>query len=155
MHLGSNMGNRESYLNMAIKKIKIHVGMVLIQSSVYESTAWGKEDQADFLNLALSVQTSLSPQELLHKVKGIEEDIGRFKTVHWGPREVDIDIIFYEDDCVDEPGLIIPHSELPNRNFVLIPLMEIASDKVDPSSGMTIEELYMASEDVGEVWFYN
>lgn len=149
------MGDRAGYLDKTIEKIRSHIGMILCQSSVYESAAWGKKDQEDFLNMALSVETALRPQELLRKVKDIEEDIGRSKSVHWGPREIDVDIIFYGDECVDEPGLIIPHIELPNRNFVLIPLMEIAGDMVDPRSDLTIEELYIASEDEGDVWFYN
>lgn len=95
-------------------------------SSIYESAPWGYEEQEDFLNLALEVETDLSPLELLKLIKGIEERMGRKPTIRWGPRNIDIDILLYDDISFSHPSLTIPHPHLKERLFALFPLREIA-----------------------------
>lgn len=95
-------------------------------SSIYESAPWGYEEQEDFLNLALEVETDLSPLELLKLIKGIEERMGRKPTIRWGPRNIDIDILLYDDISFSHPSLTIPHPHLKERLFALLPLREIA-----------------------------
>ena len=155
LHLGSNVGDRELFLNQAIDIIENDLGLILSRSSLYESEAWGKEDQQDFLNIAIVITTLLKPKDLLLKIKEVERNLGRVKKEHWGPRNIDVDIIFYGQEVIDVPGLKIPHVELQNRNFVLIPLLEIVGDKIHPVLKLSVEELYLNSMDHKEVWTYN
>ena len=155
LHLGSNVGDRELFLDQAIDIIKNDFGQILSQSSLYESEAWGKEDQQDFLNIAIVITTLLKPKDLLLKIKEVERYLGRVKKEHWGPRNIDIDILFYGQEVIDIPGLKIPHVELQNRNFVLIPLLEIIGDKIHPVLKLSVEEMYLNSIDQKEVWIYN
>lgn len=131
--LGSNLGNREQYLSNAIDAINKNVGSIYLKSSIYETEAWGKTDQPGFLNLAIAIETRLTPIQLLESVLHIEADLGRVRHEKWGARMIDIDIIFYEDQIVnDENILIIPHPEMQNRKFVLEPLAEIAPNFIHP-----------------------
>lgn len=131
--LGSNLGNREQYLSNAIDAINKNVGSIYLKSSIYETEAWGKTDQPGFLNLAIAIETRLTPIQLLESVLHIEADLGRVRHEKWGARMIDIDIIFYEDQIVNEENvLIIPHPEMQNRKFVLEPLAEIAPDFIHP-----------------------
>jgi 2-amino-4-hydroxy-6-hydroxymethyldihydropteridine diphosphokinase len=150
--LGSNKGERQSYLNKAVAEIrKLHNTKYLWASSVYETEPYGKVDQAKFLNAALEIETTLTPPELLTEVKSIEQQVGRLTTEHWGPREIDIDILIYDGLVHDDGKLKVPHPEIEKRKFVLVPLKEIAPDLVHPISGMTIEELASACGDTGRV----
>lgn len=131
--LGSNLGNREQYLSNAIDAINKNTGSICLKSSIYETEAWGKTDQPGFLNLAIAIETRLTPIQLLESVLHIEADLGRVRHEKWGARMIDIDIIFYEDQIVnDENILIIPHPEMQNRKFVLEPLAEIAPNFIHP-----------------------
>jgi len=130
--LGSNMGERYSFLQQAIAGIKQEVGDIVKTSSVYETQAWGKTNEADYLNQVLLVQTMLQPLMLLNSVLRIELDLGRKREVKWGARTIDIDILFYNDTIVNKPGLLIPHPEVQNRRFTLEPLAEIAPDFIHP-----------------------
>lgn len=131
--LGSNLGNREQYLSNAIDAINKNAGSICLKSSIYETEAWGKTDQPGFLNLAIAIETRLTPIQLLESVLHIEADLGRVRHEKWGARMIDIDIIFYEDQIVnDENILIIPHPEMQNRKFVLEPLAEIAPNFIHP-----------------------
>ncbi len=131
--LGANLGEREKCLLNAVEKIEENVGVIISQSSIYETEAWGKTDQPSFLNLALIVETNLSPQQLLEQVLTIEQSLGRIRHEKWGARLIDIDIIFYGSEVIDDGAkLQIPHSELQNRKFVLQPLAEIAPDFIHP-----------------------
>lgn len=131
--LGSNLGNREQYLSNAIDAINKNVGSIYLKSSIYETEAWGKTDQPGFLNLAIAIETRLTPIQLLESVLSIEAELGRVRHEKWGARMIDIDIIFYEDQIVnDENILIIPHPEMQNRKFVLEPLAEIAPNFIHP-----------------------
>jgi 2-amino-4-hydroxy-6-hydroxymethyldihydropteridine diphosphokinase len=150
--LGSNQGEREANLQNARKAIEKNIGKIAQKSHHYETQSWGKTDEDDHLNQALEVQTVLSPREVLRKLQQIETEMGRIKTQKYGSRIIDIDILMYENLVVNEPDLVIPHPELPNRNFALIPLMEIAGETEHPTLGLPIEEIYLACEDELEVF---
>lgn len=146
--LGSNLGDRLNYLEQAIRQIDRQVGKVISRSSVYETEAWGKEDQPGFLNIALLIQTSLDPTSVLKKVLQIEESLGRIRDERWGARLIDIDIILYGNQIIDISGVLqIPHPEMQHRKFVLQPLHEIAPEVVHPKLKQTISTLLSQLED--------
>jgi 2-amino-4-hydroxy-6-hydroxymethyldihydropteridine diphosphokinase len=129
--LGSNLGNREQSLEDAIVAINETIGIHVIQrSSIYETEPVGVTTQPMFLNLVLKIETNLDPQMLLSVVKQIETRLGRQPRYRWGPREIDIDILLYDELEVNEPNLRIPHPRMWEREFVLNPLREIAPEKV-------------------------
>ena len=138
--LGSNMGDRRSYLEQALELLEQRAGRILRQSSVIETKAYGYTEQADFLNMAVLMETDLIPHELLDVLHEIEAELDRVRLIHWGPRTIDLDIIFYGDLVLNDPDLIIPHADYRNRDFVLIPLREIVPDYADPVTGKTVRE---------------
>jgi 2-amino-4-hydroxy-6-hydroxymethyldihydropteridine diphosphokinase len=139
--LGSNLGNRKSFLNQAIAYIEAEIAPVIRVSSVYETQSWGKTDAPDYLNQVLMLQSELPAVELLHKILAIESKLGRRREEKWGSRTIDIDILFYGDAVINKPNLQVPHPELHNRRFTLEPLAEIASDFVHPVSHKNILQL--------------
>ena len=139
--IGGNIGDRKEALEKASEAIERQCGIITNRSSIYETAAWGKEDQNSFLNQALEVQTSLSAHELLDCLLQIEEDMGRVREVKYGPRIIDIDMLLYDDAIIDTRDLKIPHPELPNRRFTLQCLNDIAAQKKHPVSEKTIQEL--------------
>lgn len=141
LSLGSNLGNRENSLKKAIEKLKDNNIKVIKKSSVIETEPYGFKDQGKFLNLVLEAETDYNPEELLELILRIEEGLGRKREEKWGPRVIDIDIIFYNSLIIDEPNLKIPHSDMHNRFFVLKPLSEIAPDYIHPILKKTIKEL--------------
>ena len=139
---GSNIGNRLKHIQNAIHALSKTEGIVLQKtSSVYKTDPVGYEAQAQFLNGAASIQTSLSPLSLLHTLKDIETVIGRQHRIHWGPREIDLDLLIYGDLCLQTEKLVVPHPEMHLRRFVLVPLAEIAPDLVHPVFQETIQTL--------------
>lgn len=150
--LGSNMGERQRYLQQAADGTnKIRETKVVWVSSVYETEPWGKTDQPRFLNACVEIETSLTPAELVVETKAVEQNIGRTSAGHWGPREIDVDILLYDGLVFEGEDVTVPHPELENRRFVLVPLQEIAPDLVHPVNGMTVSELVSASKDKGRV----
>ena len=149
--IGGNLGKRINNLEIARKLIATEVGKILIASSVYETAAWGITDQPDFLNQVLKIETQLSPREVMDAVLSIENRMGRIRTEKNAARIIDIDILFFNNDIIHTSGLVIPHPEIHNRKFVLIPLNEIASSKVHPVLHQTIETLLSTSPDTLEV----
>lgn len=142
--LGSNMGARLQLLEDAIKNINLKIGEVVEKSSIYETAAWGKTDQPGFLNIAIAVNTLLSPLEVLTRSLEIETQLGRIREEKWGARLIDIDIIFYGNDIVNIPDqLQIPHPEMHNRKFVLEPLIEIDPDLQHPLLKRSISALLL------------
>lgn len=139
--LGSNLGNREKLLVDALILIGERVGDIMLSSSIYETEAWGKTDQAGFLNVAVAVNTMLYPLQLLETVLKIESDLGRVRDEKWGPRLIDIDIILYGDEIVEQDDLQIPHSQMQFRRFVLLPLAEIAPNLIHPILKQSISVL--------------
>jgi len=140
--LGSNLGDREQLINDAIKQIALEIGEVFIKSSVYETAAWGNENQPSFLNIALGVTTKLAPVEVLSKALEIELQLGRVRHEKWGSRLIDIDLIFYDDIVVNMGAeLQIPHPQMQYRKFVLEPLAQIAPDYLHPVLKITVREV--------------
>lgn len=142
------------WLDRCIKLLEQTVGSITAQSPVYETAAWGLEDQPDFLNLALRLETPLSPGELLVAIQQAEHDLGRQRVLKWGQRTLDIDILFYNDAIIQQPGLHIPHPHLQQRRFVLAPLHCIAPALVHPVFNKTIAELLLTCPDPLEVREY-
>jgi 2-amino-4-hydroxy-6-hydroxymethyldihydropteridine diphosphokinase len=149
--LGSNEGNRISWFQKAMAELEQTVGIITAKSSLYETAAWGKEDQPDFLNMALCIETTLTPEALLQATQTIEQHLGRQRTVHWGQRTLDIDILFYDDVVMSSPTLDIPHPYIQDRRFALIPLHEIAPQLIHPVLHKTIAELLAVCPDTLEV----
>ncbi len=125
--LGSNLGDKVGNIRTALTRLAA-ICTITAVSSTYRTPPWGYADQDDFANACALATTMLSPEDLLAHVKRIETEMGRQKTIRWGPRLIDIDILFYGDRPVASPDLVLPHKELFNRAFVLVPLAEIAPD---------------------------
>jgi 2-amino-4-hydroxy-6-hydroxymethyldihydropteridine diphosphokinase len=129
---GSNLGNRHLFLNQAIERIERDISPVMKVSSVYETQSWGKTGEPDYLNQVIMLQTDLPAWAILQKILNIENILGRRREEKWGSRTIDIDILFYGEEIVNEPGLHIPHPELHKRRFTLAPLAEIAPKFIHP-----------------------
>ena len=141
--LGSNLGDKENFLNDAISAINSDsMCMVDKVSDFIETVPYGEVEQDNFLNGAIKIQTLYSPKMLLEFLHKLEADAKRVRTVHWGPRTLDLDIIFYDDMIIDDETLIIPHPDMINRDFVLTPLNQIAPNHMHPVFMKSIAELY-------------
>jgi 2-amino-4-hydroxy-6-hydroxymethyldihydropteridine diphosphokinase len=149
--IGGNKGDRLTNLAEARKNLASAAGTLLQVSSVYETAPWGQPDQPDFLNQALELATSLNGPSLMRVILAIEEKMGRQRLEKYGSRIIDIDILFFNDAIIQEPGLIIPHPEIPNRRFVLAPMEEIAPSYRHPVLGLTMAQLLAACKDPLEV----
>lgn len=139
--LGSNLGDRELFLRMAVKLIETDVAPMVKASAVYKTQSWGKTDQPDYLNQVIMLQTDMSAQEVLKKVLNIELEMGRKREEKWGSRTIDIDILFYGDAIMNEPDLVVPHPEMHKRRFTLEPLSEIAPQFIHPVLHQNIKAL--------------
>ncbi len=155
LSLGSNEGDRSGLLSEAVARIEEECGELVAVSHLYETAAWGLESQPDFLNMALCISTQLAPIDLLAAIRQIETHMGRQRTVKWGQRTLDIDILFYESMIISEPNLSVPHPHLHERRFVLMPLAEIAADFVHPDLKKSVKELLKACPDTLEVSIYH
>ncbi len=147
--MGSNLGDRVAHMRMALGMIRhdprCSVGRV---SSLYNTQPVGVTDQPEFLNGVVEIRTSLSPVELLHVCQGVERKMGRTRTIRWGPRVIDLDILVYETETSNAPELVIPHPRLRDRAFVLAPLAEIAPD-VGVGDGLTASNALSRLSDQG------
>lgn len=145
--LGTNLGDRFSNLQKAISLLRQKDIHPIKISSVYESEPWGIIDQPMFYNIVLKVESSLEPTHLLQVCLDTESDMGRLRIKKWGERIIDIDILYYEDEIVDQPDLIIPHPGIIVRRFTLVPLNELAPDMLHPITKKTNRELLETCKD--------
>ena len=139
--LGSNLGDKEANLRRALELVQQRGVEVVKTSSFICTEPYGVTDQPQFLNGVCEVRTSLEPLELLQTLLEIEQEMGRVRLRHWGERNIDLDLLLYEDVVMDTPELILPHPDMQNRDFVLLPLAEIAPELVHPILQKSIEEL--------------
>ena len=147
LSIGSNKGNRYSFIKEALRLIQKDIGEVILISKIYETKSWGFQSD-DFLNLCILIKSELIPAELIIKLKNLEERIGRERNNEKiEAREIDIDILFYSDEIVNQKDLIIPHQRLHLRNFVLYPLNDIAADFIHPILLKSVNELLKECED--------
>lgn len=150
--LGGNLGNREDNLSQAISLIAVQIGEIEAVSSIYETAAWGKEDQPAFLNQAISVKTHFRALEVLRKALDIEQSLGRVRKEKWGERLIDIDLILFGDEIINIANLLhVPHPHMQVRKFVMAPLAEIAPDVIHPVLGQTVQSIYENITDVLEI----
>ncbi len=129
--LGSNMGDKAGNIARAIELLTADGAIILTaRSSDYRTPPWGNTEQDWFVNACVTVRTDLSVGDVLRRCQAVEQELKRVREVHWGPRVIDLDVIWYRDESVDEPDLIVPHPRALERAFVLVPLAEIAPDLV-------------------------
>lgn len=140
--MGSNLGDRLHFLDTAIEKLDILPGIQLkkISSILENPPLLGGPEQGPFLNLVVELESELQPKELLHHLQNIEKEGGRQREVVWGPRTIDIDMLFFGNEVINTPDLKVPHPERYKRDFVMIPLLEIAPQLIDPSDGKLVSE---------------
>ncbi len=148
--LGSNIGDRKVYLDQALERLaKLPQTSLLAVSSTYQTPAWGLTDQADFLNLVCHIETELPPLDLLRACQTIEDDLGRVRKEHWGPRTLDIDLLLYGQELVEEPDLMLPHPYIKERAFVLVPLLELDEKLLDPKTGQPYSQALVSLSQEG------
>ncbi|MGL4912788.1 MAG: 2-amino-4-hydroxy-6-hydroxymethyldihydropteridine diphosphokinase [Romboutsia sp.] len=127
--LGTNMGDRIDYLHNACEILNKHEYInITKKSKIYETKAWGYTDQADFLNMCIEIQTKLDTYELLEVCQHVEETLNRERIIRWGPRTIDVDILFFNDIILNDENLSIPHPRISERAFVIVPLMDLNSN---------------------------
>ena len=140
--LGSNLGDRKEFLSMAYNHLCSEAIREFRASSIYESDPLLKMRQPKYFNMVICGLTVLSPPELLKKCQQIEISLGRIRRERWGPRVIDIDILSYGSRIIDIDDLVIPHPEIENRSFVLMPMLELSPEWLHPETGITIKELW-------------
>lgn len=138
---GSNIGDRGAAIEEALNLIEQNEMKIVKRSKIYETEPYGYVDQPSFLNGAVEVETNLSCRDVLERLLSIENQIGRVREFKWGPRIIDLDIIFYNNEIYDEEDLKVPHPDMQSRDFVLKPLNDLCPDYVHPILGKTIREL--------------
>lgn len=145
--IGGNLGRVKENLAKARAQIEGEIGSIEAASSLYQTAAWGLENQPDFLNQVLLIYTEMTAEETLRKMLRIEQRLGRIREVKNGPRIIDIDLLFFNDQMIDLPHLKVPHPLLHTRNFTLFPLFELAPDFLHPVLKKTVRELLAQSPD--------
>tara|TARA_Y100001972_G_C7616935_1_gene309380 strand:- start:500 stop:1006 length:507 start_codon:yes stop_codon:yes gene_type:complete len=148
--LGSNIEDRLKSLNTAVDMLQASGALVQNHSAIYETAPWGKLDQNWFLNVGLQVKTSMEPHDLLRACQQVEQKMGRERNLKWGPRIIDIDILYYENQIIDSDSLIVPHPGIPDRKFTLILLNDLAPDALHPTLKLSQSELLKYCEDQSE-----
>ena len=145
--LGSNLGEKKLNIDYAAELIGSLIGEVITKSSIYQTSAWGVEDQPPFYNQVLEVKTKSKPEDLIVDIQYIENKLGRERGERWGSRIIDIDVLYYENEVINLDNLIVPHPEIHNRRFTLIPLVEIAPDYLHPVLNKTNAQLLSEVKD--------
>ena len=153
--LGTNMGERLEYLNSACTILSQHENInITNKSKIYETKAWGYTDQADFLNMCLEIETSLDEFQLLEVCGQVEQKLNRERIIRWGPRTIDVDILFFNDIILNNEKLSIPHPRISERAFVLIPLMDLNTNLVIKNKTIDVYLDSLSSEERGQVKEY-
>lgn len=152
---GGNLGNREMNLAFARENISLHCGTITRISSIYETAAWGKTDQPSFLNQALEIKTELSARQLMRRILKVEKMMERIRKERYGPRIIDIDILLFNNEIHNYPLLKLPHPEMQNRRFALMPLAEIAPGIIHPVLKKPVKQLLKECPDKLEVKKYS
>lgn len=148
---GSNLGESASQLTLANQLIAQKCGKIIAQSSIYQTAPWGNKDQPFFLNQALKLATELEPEELMRELLQIETSMGRVRTFKYGPRVIDLDMLFFNNLIMHKTMLQLPHPAISARRFVLIPMAEIAPDFLHPVLNKTIQNLLLDCTDTSDV----
>ena len=149
--LGGNLGNTLEIFKNSYLEIEKKIGRISAFSKIYQTAAWGKTDQADFLNQVISLETDLGPEKIMSELLEIELFFGRRRDVIWGPRILDLDILFLGNQIVSSENLAIPHPQIAHRRFVLIPMVEIAPHFMHPVLQQTMSELLEETSDLQSV----
>ncbi|MDQ6901753.1 MAG: 2-amino-4-hydroxy-6-hydroxymethyldihydropteridine diphosphokinase [Bacteroidota bacterium] len=154
--LGGNIGNVSENFKISLEKIDKNIGRIIAKSSMYKTEPWGNKNQEFFLNQVIEVETALSADDVLQRILKIEILLGRNrdKDNQFAARTIDIDILFFGDEIINRPNLIVPHPRLHLRNFVLTPLLEIAPEFLHPSLGKKIKDLIKDNPDNSEVTLF-
>lgn len=139
--IGSNLGDKKANCLRSLKKLSAAGVVIRKESALYETMPWGLEEQPGFMNMTAEAETGLPPEKLLGVLKEIEREMGREESVRWGPRLIDLDLLFYDDKIIESETLTVPHRHLHERKFVLLPLSEIAPDLIHPVFKRSIKEL--------------
>jgi len=139
--IGGNEGDRIGYLQQARDHIATHFGQIIQQSFIYETAAWGKTDQPNFLNQVLLFRTLPDAAALMQNILDVEKKMGRLRSKKFSQRIIDIDILFFNREIINQPQLVIPHPEIQNRRFVLVPMNEIAPQFIHPVLHKTVQTL--------------
>jgi len=147
LSLGGNIGDVEEVFQIAIHCLQKKIGSIVLTSSLYQTKAWGVEDQPDFLNQVVAIDSELSAFKVLEHCLAIELELGRVRKEKWHERVIDIDVLFYNDELIESKGLIVPHPYIQDRNFILNPLVEIIPDFIHPKLKNTIIELQSSCKD--------
>jgi 2-amino-4-hydroxy-6-hydroxymethyldihydropteridine diphosphokinase len=151
LSLGGNLGNTQEIFEQCYPMIENKVGPILEQSSLYRTAAWGLTDQADFINQVILLETNLHPEDILTEIQAIEKELGRERTITWGPRTLDLDILFIDQQIIQTNDLRVPHPHIQDRKFILIPLQEIAGEYVHPVCKKTMLQLLQETNDTTAV----
>lgn len=153
--IGGNIGNRPDNIKTACDLLEQQIGKIIKFSSVYETDAWGNINQPDFLNQVLLIKTLLNAHDCMQQILSIENKMGRIRDKKNDPRIIDIDVLFFNDEIINEPHLTIPHPQIQNRKFVLVPMNELSPDFIHPVLNKTINNLLSISNDELEVRLLN
>lgn len=151
--LGSNLGNRKAIMRVALNDIHKHLGVISLESAFYESEPWGFDASEKFLNKVVKVRTAKSPDKVLETILNIEKNLGRIKSRDQGyeSRKIDIDLLFFNDEIINQAHLTVPHPRLHLRKFTLMPLLEIAPELVHPVLMNSIKQLLIECSDTSHV----
>jgi 2-amino-4-hydroxy-6-hydroxymethyldihydropteridine diphosphokinase len=149
--LGTNLGDKITNLKTASDKISSLCGNIIIRSGIYETSPWGITDQPSFLNQVIKIESKFTAEKLLENLLFIEKEMGRVRNIKWGERIIDLDILYFNDEIIVKENLKIPHPELHNRKFTLVPLNEIAADYKHPVLNVTNQQLLNRCTDKGIV----